>query len=340
MSQGFFDIMGLMRRWYAAVVPPVVSERFDLVGTTATRGELVGAAFTASGFYADEIDDRLVASPGPTALDLFSTQSFDDNNSVYNVDGWMADFDFTGVPAHSLTSGDVDDESPVWRTGALLSPRHGAVALHSWDHPSVQPNGNGRKVIWIAQDGTRHERTVIGLSGAVGADLLIAYYDADLPSTIANYRVLPLNYENYSRDFPPHNTAPTGAITPMIRIDQEWQALVQDWSVSNIGIFGWIAPTDANRLAYYEPAIPGDSSHPNFVALNGELVLLGVSQGTTSGTFATVFLDAINTAMLDLEAAHGGSDGYQLTEWSPPATPSTQGKLVGTRAERITLVGV
>ncbi len=153
----------------------------------------------AGGGYAQETDDLLEASPAGDFLEIFSTFSPTDNSSVYNTSCWAASLDFTGTAWHCVDSGD-GALGATFQTGTLVSPRHAIVASHSnWHSGGNTP----WKVTWIAADGTAYQREILEASGSVGGtDIEILYLDEDLPSTIANYKVLPADYQDYIPNFP------------------------------------------------------------------------------------------------------------------------------------------
>ncbi len=185
------------------------------------------------------------------------------------------------------------------------------------------------------------------IANKIGHDAQVIYFDADLPS-IANYRVLPGDYEVHVPEFPESFVTPN--VSPIIVLDQEHKALVRDW----YGVLDWREDNiymyarnslTGNRTSYTEKLVNGDSSHPMFVLMNGELVLLSATFTINTVTppyisvspFYPTDIGAINAAMTTLENDNGGSDGYQLSVWTPPA--DVQSVLVGGASANQVLVG-
>jgi hypothetical protein len=137
-------------------------------------------------------------------------------------------------------------------------------------------------------------------------DIQVGVLNSDVPESVTFARVLPADWSEY---LPLLNIVRS---LPCLCLDQEEKALVTD--LSSLGSSAnFVAPSQLNfaqRLAFYEPKIGGDSGNPAFLIVNDELVLLTVWTfgGAGAGTFVTPQIAAINAMMTAL----GG--GYQLTE--------------------------
>ncbi len=354
-----FDRRAVWRIYSGSAAPFPVATRYTLIGSDTSKPAL----FTDVRSYSDELDGMLVASPTGSYLPIFSTEDFTGNDSVYNTDCWAADLDFTGCAWYGVDSAGDPVSSNDKKTGTLISPRHAMVAWHSFGEVGF---GVGAKITWVAADGTRYRRTILGASDEIGRgtdhDAQVVYYgkpgldgddvaaEHDLPDSLANYRVLPADYETHVPEFPEYSVTSTN-VSPIIVLDQERQALVRDWyetsgpQETNDYMYARNSST-GNRASYTEKLLNGDSSHPWFVLMNGELVLLSATFTINTVTppyvsvspFYPTDIDAINAAMLTLENDNGGSDGYQLSIWEPPA--DVQSVLVGGASEKLALVGV
>ncbi len=338
--------------------------RLSLSGTKVANVPLYGAVSGRYSRFAAEIDNLLVESPTGDFLEIFSTFSPTNNNSVYNTSCWAAPskVNFTGRAWY----GEDSNEVPLGATNqaaTLVTPRHAMVAEHSNWHSGVATPWT---LTWIASDGTAHERTILGKSGQVaGTDIQILYLDEpDLPSTIAKYKVLPADYGNYLSYMGPGltlNLGPDYEVRirhPAIATCQHQRAHVAEvygvdewatdkWRIAIATFIGsassepWRMSGNRNAYSTYEHGtVPtaGDSGHPVFMLLGGEMVLLGCWINLYC-PFVARHIDAINAAMLTLEAAYGGSDGYQLQEWTPPTTPDMQFEIAGTDDSNQVLVG-
>ncbi len=330
--------------------------RYTLIGTEQGHTVIIGTRLETTALmgtqaanvvtdYDAEIDDLLVASPTGSYKELFSTEDFTGNGSVWNVDGWAASMDFTGKAMLSVESDGSTPNATADQNGTLVSPRHGIMA----DHTSHEV---GDLVTWIAADGTRYRRAILGLETIGATDIQVAYYglpgldgddvatSADLDTNILrNYRVLPVDYPDLIDGFPELGGGVIADKPPVVFLDQDRKALVREWSqVFNVSGFGvkHVTATEGDRGDYSENVASGDSGQPTLVLLHGELVLLGTHFGPTGVTsndpFTTLYIDEINTAMANLETAHAGSGettGYQLKQWALPTTPSDPITLIG-----------
>ena len=287
----------------------------------------------------DQLDDLLEESPQGDFLDIFTTFSPGDDNSEYNEDCWAASLDFTGRSWRSYAANGVEIGSPTVSNGTAVSPRHVIVARHSKWHVVYGDWPAPWKLTFIAADGTRHQRTILGWSGQVaGSDIQLLYLaPPDLPSEIANYKILPANYGNYLSYMGPGLTLNVGPdyevrirppaiatcqhrlahVAEVYGVD-EW--IADQWRIAIATFIGsassepWRMSGHRNAYSTYEyGAFPatGDSGHPVFMLLGGEIVLLGCWTSLYC-PFVSGYIDAINAAMLALEQTYGGSDGYQL----------------------------
>ncbi len=288
----------------------------------------------------DQLDDLLVESPTiPDDLEIFKTFSPGDNNSEYNEYCWAASLDFTGRSWKSYDANGNPINSATNSNGTAISPRHVVVAFHSkWYEQGGLPWP--WKLTFIAADGTRHQRTILGKSQVVGSDIQLLYLDEpDLPSTIANYKILPVDYENYlpymyegllrlglgpDYEVVPRNPAIGSCqhrrahVCEIYSVEEwatdKWRIAVTSFLGQN-SIPGWHMSGNRDAYSTYEYGIMpggGDSGHPTFMLLGGEMVLLGCWATTLHCVFVSRYIDAINAAMLQLEADNGGRDGYQL----------------------------
>ena len=276
------------------------------------------------GRHADEIDALLEESPTiPGDLEIFSTWSPTDNNSVYNDACWAASMDFTGVSFYPRGS---FDTIPNKGGSTIISRRH---AVSAWHGSTASPVGTD--VTWIAADGTRHTREVISRVQIGTTDIALLYFEGpDLPATIASYKVLPADWEDYTDYIPTTETInpSEGVIAtrpPVIVLDKERQALIHEISRISPGPtthivyhfegsppLSWLYEMYGNRQNYDETLEGGDSGKPMFLLLGGELVLLGCHATVNWAPHIGGYATQINAAMLEQEAAAGETDGYQL----------------------------
>lgn len=232
--------------------------------------------------------------------------------------GVNAPLNFSGVSPmniHPLYAGHMYQKS-----GTLISPRHVVMASHY--HVTV-----GAKMMFVAPDGTSHERTLTAVKSINdNSDITVGILDRDLPSTIATYEVI--DYNTYAKKI-----GLVGQQNPevlMASLNQDGQVFLHALqAVYRMGYAGDGAPKARFSHIYFFTPVPpqteipntpstpmrlaltgairdGDSGHPNFVVINNRLVLMGIHMTATTGDVLGARALAINAAMKEL----GG--GYQL----------------------------
>jgi hypothetical protein len=258
---------GLIRRDDLTVSRAVgtYSEQFAswVVGTL---GQHVNAA----------VDSRLVGANPATDKQIH-------NGSAYNASCWAADLDFTGISRGIPRCTLVQDNMVVF-------------AEHYY--PTV-----GATVTFLAADGSIVTRTIaakvdVGPANAsdnYATDIGVGRLSSAVPASITHYKVLPADVLDY-----------TPGLTyklPCVCLDQDENALVGDlYSLSATRAL-FSVPTDAQRLAFYEPKVAYDSGNGAFLIINGELVLVSTwtFRGAGAGPNYSANIAAINTAMDSLE---------------------------------------
>jgi hypothetical protein len=141
----------------------------------------------------DSLDALL--SPSSTDVNLFSTYSPLDNNSVYNTQLWGgggATLDWTGIAWHDV-GGTIFHPSTTNGRSIAITRRH-CLSTHHGGDP-----GNGT-LHFIAADGTLITRTIIGSKGHIGNHgggiviggghrFTVYYLNQDLPEEITQYPI-------------------------------------------------------------------------------------------------------------------------------------------------------
>ncbi len=322
-----------------------VGARLSLAGTRVGSLPLYASPKGRYVSYVAEVDSLLVAAPTGDFLEIFSTWSPTNDSSVYNTNCWAASLDFTGVSwwPYGHTNG-----------GGLtcISPRHAVSSWHGGTTPAVDDD-----ITWIAADGTRVTRTVRGRqrvldSSGSGIDIGVTYYNGNLPT---HYKVLPVGWADLLDAIPTSATLNPmeGVIAtrpPMITLNRNRLAMVHEgWITDHLTIksvthnpgtppLDWRYTMSGYRNLYDNDTATegGDSGKPIFILLSGELVLLGCHSSATIAKHVGGYGEQVNTAMAELEAASGGTDDYQLTEWEPTkllelaGTDNSNQVLVGT----------
>lgn len=190
---------------------------------------------------------------------------------------------------------------PVWNSryasetgsGCLITPRHMVFALHT----GIQV---GDTIRFLTNANVVITRTVSSLL-TVSGDLQVGKLDSDLPSTITPASVMPASFTNYLT---------FGTDPPIISADQEYKLLVMDWASYSAPTATHATSVSATRLPLTEAIVSGDSGNPNFILIDGQLVLLGVHESANTFPLVSALITETNAALTTL----GG--GYQLTQVS------------------------
>lgn len=233
-----------------------------------------------------QIDSRISGQTPAATMPMYDTLDHTTPSYVRNTSCWAADLDLTGISPWN-------SQSTATRCGTMISPRH-----ILWSHHSSNYVDDGETIRFVTGDNTVVTRTVDTSLQISSTDIRIGVLTADVPDTIGFYKILPSDYTDVFPD------RAVGA--PLLVVDQEKQAVVHDVVyLGGPGSHG--EPTDSTRASFYELLVSGDSGHPAFLVLDGELVLLGSHRTATSFPHLAAYISSINTAMTTL----GG--GYQLT---------------------------
>jgi hypothetical protein len=243
----------------------------------------------------DSVDIRIsgVAASSSTKL-VFSTQNHSTSTYVRNTGCWINNLNLTSISPWNSTGG-------ATRAGVLISPRHIIFAAH------YQIN-TGSTIRFVDQSNNVITRTMTNKLThpsytPYSPDITIGVLDSDVPASIGYTKILPQNWANYLPSLSSKNRL------PCLYLDQEEKALIIDLiSITTFAQFA--SPSIANRLAFYENIIGGDSGDPFFLIINNELVILSVvTYSNGAGTSILYHKNTINSMMNAL----GG--GYSLSEF-------------------------
>lgn len=239
---------------------------------------------------------------------LYTSQNHAGPSYTRNADLWAVDY----VQALTALSPWNSSTGPM-KAGVLVSPRHVLFATH------FTP-ATGCTLRFVAANGTVCDRTlsaveVLPVTDAPNnyPDITVGLLDSDVDAGISFAKVFAASA--ITNKLPDLNTYHL----PAAGTDQEEKLLVRNWvnMPTTTGVTAYCAfqapgntGDDINRSAFYENYVGGDSGSPQFVFVNGDMVLLTVltTGNAGTGTSVTAFASDINTAMTTL----GG--GYQLTE--------------------------
>lgn len=241
-------------------------------------------------------------------MPVYTSQNHIAPSYTRNASLWAVDY----VQALTALSPWNSSTGPT-KAGVLVSPRHVLFATH------FTP-ATGCTIRFVAADGTVCDRTLSAVQSLTVTDapnlypdITVGVLDSDVAAGISFAKIF--SATAITSKLPNLNVYHL----PAAGTDQEEKLLVRNWvnmptTTGATAYCAFQAPgntgDDINRSAFYENFVSGDSGSPQFVFVNGEMVLLAALTfgGGGSGTSVTAFASSINTAMTAL----GG--GYQLTE--------------------------
>ena len=178
------------------------------------------------------------------------------------------------------------------RTATAVSPVHVVMAAH-YQRPV------GSTIVFHDRSGKPQRRTLVSVESLGFADVAVGKLDSPLPSGVKPYRLLP-------------PSAGYGSLTGCLALvtDQQRRALVHEISAIQGNGLSFRHSGRVSSL-FRKDLVTGDSGHPSFLLVGGEMVLIGThtSGGPGSGPFysSPQVFSAVNAAMTRL----GG--GYQLS---------------------------
>ena len=196
-------------------------------------------------------------------------------NSPWKTIPWLNGLDFTGIAW--------DDR----KAGTLISPQHIVFAKH-WRR------GLNSYVYFHDKDGNSHKRQIIKRANVDTSDITIAKLDSPLPSSVKYYKVLshkvflnkstPLLITNQSYQVCPstlYNPNKSYSISTgsEIVIDSNYSIGYTTGSINR----PLSAIQNPNSPNCHSNIRVGDSGHPGFYVINGELVLALTHSSVGSG---------------------------------------------------------
>lgn len=212
-----------------------------------------------------------------------------------NVNCWVKSLDLTGYAACNVPLGGVGG-------GTLITKKHVLLANH------VPYAAVPFMIFFINNNNVSLIYNVVKTKRVGNTDILIGELDKEVDASLKVSSILPANYLKYFDKT---------VKCPVLHSDQERKALIADYGnvevVDNSTCVTIMPPTSADRLAYYEQVIGGDSGNPVFTIINNEAVLIGgwYKQWYGGGGLATLlpsYISDINSTISSL------SSGYKVTE--------------------------
>ena len=225
-------------------------------------------------------------------------------NSVWSTNFWLK-----GVQGLSATcigySNGVAGRSLV----TMVSPRHYLIAQHVGVGEMIAFLDTNNIIYWR----TNVQRIDLGtnIADIQLKDTSIGILDADLPSSVGFLLVVPTDLSSYL-------STNSISIFQGIGMNQDMRIFGQpmsfanpnvNWSSSRTAPFG--VTTNWNVVIR-----PGDSSDPEMLLVNNQLVLLSHNHNIPNGPNYALLFDAINQQMHYLSTNNSAGTDYQLTPFS------------------------
>lgn len=282
------------------------------------EGGVVGSARKA---LSDVIDDALSGANPVTQQEVYTSQDHVTPAYVRNTSFFLA----ASVEAMTCIS-PWNSQQEKNRAGTAVTKRHAVLAAH-------YPVGVNQTMRFIASDNTVITRTVVQAAQVfydhadgtqVDTDAYMVLFDEDLPASITPCKLFPADFRTY---------LPAGAADssfeatrlPLLQLDQEEKGVVTDLLdiptvkqsdnvISPYPLIHLIEPELADRLAFNEDIILGDSGNPVFTAIGSELWLLMTFHGSTAGPFYGGLAADLNAMIVTLDTLEGDLTGYTVTE--------------------------
>lgn len=254
--------------------------------------------------------DGLLAGKNPaTDKALFTTQNHGTKTYVRNPSCWLAE-----VAAGLTCISPWNSAGGVLQAGTAVTDQHIVLAPHFI-------YGLGTIVRFVDEYGNVAERSVVGRAihpdyVPYYPDLAICTLNAPLPESIVPCKVLPPNWGNYLVNYVPGRL-------PCFVLDQEEKASARDVDFLADPI-SFRKPVNAQRLAFYEDIIPGDSGNPAFIlADDGTLILTTVfTYGDAgSGTSVAAFREDLNAMIAAADAQAGLDTGREVETYDLSGYP-------------------
>jgi kumamolisin len=253
---------------------------------------------------------------GKTATDV-TTKLFNSDNVTYNPAAFTYGLDMTGRWLDINAAGVLADQGNC----CLISPQHTITAAHAYGQGDV-----GSRTAFRGRDGSIHIRVTKAVyqSGTLSDtkislldNFLDGVYVGPVPSSVTPCKLLPENYEVYL----PRSSASAVNNIPLI-INTGWNR-ANAVGGEYIIITGVSELNGSSGFMYNYPcSLPspiiewskgsgvvakgGDSNHPSYFLINGELVLLGMQYATILTLNYGNRISEIQTAINQLSDNAGG----------------------------------
>ena len=270
---------------------------FGRLGTLP--GHVLGQMNTFTNGHSPGWDQFIWAGGDLTPQDL-------NNSYQYRTTCWV--LGARGVPDQSVGISAMS----WWHSGAnshqgagtLITPRHAITVTHM-----VPPDGTVFR--FIGKNNDSHSVTLLHAETCQHVDYCVMLFNEDLPTnTVAYVRVLPYaaRYKFTPRMQRYADPCWQSASVPCVGTTQDEDAFIYDlfWLYSGQADFQhsqWFPDWGSYyyRTGHNSDLRGGDSGHPAFMLVNGELVLIGCWETLGLATWPGQYFGEINTVIADLD---------------------------------------
>jgi hypothetical protein len=155
----------------------------------------------------------------------------------------------------------------------------------------------------------------VGGTSSIYTDICIGHltWSGTTPTTLAVYKILPANFQNYVAD---RNLN----YCPVVGINQVRQAYVRDLATTGFTstFCQHNAATETTRSPFTYTAYSGDSGIGMFIILKGNPILIGCNYTIYTTSLLASYISAINTALA------GVGSSYTVTVYDPTSDGFSQ----------------
>jgi hypothetical protein len=290
-----------------ATATRTVSVTLTLSGASVVEVIEDGVVGSARKALSDPMDTALSGANPATQQKVYTSQDHVTPAYVRNTS-----FFLQGTHAEALTcTSPWNSRQAGNRAGTAITARHAVLANH---YPLVA----GDTLRFIASDNTVITRTVVQaariFSNGYGTDAWMILFDSDLPASITPCKLFPDGYETY---LPAGAMCAAACSLPLLAMDFSENGialdLIAELATATVPTMTYGAPTLADRLAFYDPIISGDSGNPIFTVIGSELWLLSTFFGAGSGPFYGGLVSELNAMITTLDTLQGDITGHTVT---------------------------
>jgi hypothetical protein len=245
--------------------------------------------------YSKNIDDAILGlTANSSTKQIFSSKSPSATTPAFTRSStcWAKNIDTSPL---SIWNNHVSASPPLnaggYRgSGTLISPRHIVFANH-------YQFANGTVLVFVDMNNNCYTRTLSNSIQVGSTDIQIGLLDSDI-TNVSFAKILKLDIANQTN---------SNYKLPVLFMDQDRNALVGEFYLNTINGYCLSPNGSAQRTAFYEIPIGGDSGNPICLVYENQIILAFTFFTATDGPSLSYYINDINTAMTTL----GG--GYTAT---------------------------